>query len=144
MKNIFKVLLTFLIPLLFFMGCEDKPLPFEPDYNTTENNSLFKRILGLESESIVARQAAKFIEQATEKIAKAEDKYAKALDLAGGSTAELDLVDIKIFDAKAALVTALDFYNLFPDANYIEAINSAKLAKELASEALDILEDIDD
>ena len=66
MKNTFKVLITFFIPILFFIGCEDKPLPFEPQYNTNENITLSKTGVvesAFGTDKQASKQASKLIKQ---------------------------------------------------------------------------------
>ncbi|MFC1785641.1 hypothetical protein ACFL0J_08475, partial [Candidatus Neomarinimicrobiota bacterium] len=75
MKNMFNVLLTLCIPVLFFIGCEDKTLPFEPVSHTNENSSLSK-IVKFAPESFHKEKAERFMEQAQEKIDKAKSKVA--------------------------------------------------------------------
>jgi hypothetical protein len=81
-----------------------------------------------------AELALKFIEQAQAKIDKATDK-------ANNAPADVDVTDVlsKISEAVAKLSEAQGFYD---GGNYADAIESAKAAKELASEALDMLEDL--
>ena len=82
-------------------------------------------------------QAAKFMEQAQEKIDKANEKYNKALT----KVEESELGDVfgKIGLAIAELALA---QTAFDAEDYPEACAKAKAAKELASEALDMLEEI--
>ncbi|NHZ86698.1 MAG: hypothetical protein GWP19_12605, partial [Planctomycetia bacterium] len=63
MKRTSRKLFIVLILLLFFIGCEDKPLPFEPENDTNENISLAKRG-GMQSEIFMDRLASRFIDQA--------------------------------------------------------------------------------
>lgn len=133
MKNTTRILMTLLITLLFFIGCEDKPLSFEPENNANENISLSKK-WGLESELFIVRKALRFIKQAQDKIAKATEKADKA-----PSDVDVTTVYAKIAEAEAKLLEAQTYYD---NDDYAEAIASAKAAKELASEALDLLEDI--
>jgi hypothetical protein len=138
-----KVILTLTIPLLFFIGCEDKPLPFEPNNEITVKESLGKR--EFEDHKFFNNQKAKifadkFMAQAQAKIDKANEKYTKALAKVDAS----ELLDVwdKIGEAEDKLVEAQDAYNPPDpaDPDYGAAIDLAKKAKELASEALDMLE----
>jgi len=79
-------------------------------------------------------QAAKFMEQAQEKIDKAQDKVAAVTE-----PVDLTEVELKILAAENSLALA---QIAFDAADYPEACAKAKAAKELASEALDMLEDI--
>jgi len=79
-------------------------------------------------------QAAKFMEQAQEKIDKAKDKVAAVTE-----PVDLTEVELKILAAEDSLALA---QIAFDAADYPEACAKAKAAKELASEALDMLEDI--
>ena len=135
MKNTQNILLMLFITVLIVIGCEDKPLPFEPINSTNENSSLSKEAWVRESGFFIEKMASKFIGQAQDKIDKAQEK-------ADNATVDVSAVYIKIQEAIDMLQEAKDAYDLLPDPDYGSAIDLAKAAKELASEALDMLEDI--
>ena len=129
MNNALRALLTLTITLLFFISCEDKPLPFEPKNNTGENNFLSTQKL-----ADVADDALEAIEEAQAKIDEATEK-------ADQETANFDLTTVydKIAEAEAKLQEAQDAYD---NGDYEDAIDLAKEAEELAEEAIELLEAI--
>ena len=136
MKKISRMSLWIGLLMLLLVGCEDRQLPYEPNSEKTVNESLGKREFE-DFEFSISKRADKFIVQAQAKIDKANEKYNKALT----KVEESELVDVfaKIGLAIAELGLAqIDF----DDEDYPEACAKAKAAKELAGEALDMLEEI--
>ncbi len=137
MKNTLRALLTLSIPLLFFISCEDKPLPFEPKNNTDDNHllSIEKKKFTDEADSVDDA------DDALEAIEKAQDKIDEATEEADKDSANFDLTTVyeKIAEAEAKLQEAQDAYD---NGDYEAAIDLAQEAKELAEEAIELLEDI--
>jgi hypothetical protein len=123
------MLLTFCIPDRFFIGCQDKILPLESNNNDDENHLLSNKMLVDDADDDLEA-----IEEATAKIAEATDKL-----VAVTVAVDLTTVKTKIAEAEAKLVEAQTFYD---NGDYIDALNSGIEVKELAEEAIELLEAI--